>query len=161
MLRRTLLVAAAVLPLVLVACGSRAAGYGVILWGEPNGTPQTGAVVAIVRDTLINNSVLISAPGEKTPREYLAGRIRPFKTRSLAADFARTYAANVADWAIVTKTDDPPLPMRDAPKAEGKVVYKLAAKQLVKVVSRSDVQVTVNPYTDYWYEVVTEDGYTG
>ena len=161
MLRRSLLVAAAVLPLVLVACGSRAVGYGVILWGESKGAPQTGAVVAIVRDTLINDAVLIAAPGERAPREYLAGRMRTFKTRALATAFAKTYAANATSWAIVTKTDDPPLPMRDTPKADGKVVYKLAAKQLVKVVSRSAAPVAINPYTDYWYELVTEDGYTG
>ena len=162
MLRRTLAAALVVLPcLVIAACGSRATGYGVVLWGEPDASPRTGDVVAIVRDAVINSSVLISVPGEKTPREYLLGRLRTFKSRAAAASFGKTFAPSVESWAIVTKLDDPPLPIRDSASADGKVVYKLAAKQLVKIVSRSAAPVTVKPYTDYWYEVVTEDGYGG
>ncbi len=147
--------------LILASCGSRPAGYGVILWGETNGSPRTGDVVAIVRSTVIDSSVLIGVAGEKTPREYLVGRLRSFGNRSDAVAFANTYATSVGDWAIVTKQDDPPLPIRATPAPDGKVVYRLASGQLIKIVSRSGAPVTVDPYTDYWYEVVTEDGYTG
>ena len=41
------------------------------------------------------------------------------------------------------------------------MVYKLQSQQLLKVVSRSADQVTIKPYTDYWYEVATEDGFAG
>jgi hypothetical protein len=152
-----------VLPcLIMSACGSRAAGYAVVLWGQTDGSsPRTGDVVAIARTTAINSSVLISVTGEKAPREYLLGRLRSFKTEGEAAAFARAFGSSLESWAIVTKLDDPPLPIRDSPGQDGKVVYRLAAKQLVKIVSRSDAPVTVKPYTDYWYEVVTEDGYTG
>ena len=152
---------AALLPLLLAACGSRAKGYGVVLWGDLTNGPQTGAVVAIIRDTLINGSVLISLPGEKTPRDFAVGKLRQFKTRAEAAAFAAAFQPSLASWAIVTKTDDPPLPIRETASPDGKVVYKLAPKQLVKVVSRSASPVDVKPYTDYWYEVVTEDGYGG
>jgi hypothetical protein len=162
MLRRILAVAlAAFAMLFLSACGSRAAGYGVVLWGAASGGPTTGDVVAIVRDTPINDSVLVSLPGEKTPREFLLGRLRAFRSRSDALAFQRAFATNKETWAINTKTDDPPLPVRDSPAQDAKVVYKLASKQLVKIISRSEAQVTVSPYTDWWFEVVTEDGYSG
>jgi hypothetical protein len=162
MLRRILVSAFIAVPfLLLVSCGSRAVGYGVVLWGEKSGTPQTGAVVAVVQTPTASAPLLISVPGERTPREYPAGRIRMFKSRRDASTFASTYGANLMSWAVVIKEDSPPLPVRDTPTPEGKVVYRLQYRQLVKVVSRSAEKMTVKPYSDYWYELATEDGYTG
>ena len=62
---------------------------------------------------------------------------RMFKTRSEAKTFAASYAPNLTQWAVVVKEDSPPLPIRSTPTPDGKVVYKLQYKQLVKVVSRS------------------------
>jgi hypothetical protein len=162
MLRRTLAAAIAAVPLVfLIACGSRAVGYGVVLWGETTGMPRTGAVVAVVQTPTASTPLLISLPGERVPREYPAGRIRMFKARRDAAAFASSFTANLGAWAVVVKEDAPPLPVRDSPTPEGKVVYKLKYRQLVKVLSRSAEKMTVKPYSDYWYELATEDGYTG
>ena len=160
---RGMAAALVVLPcLIISACGSHAAGYAVVLWGQPDGSaPRTGDVVAVARATAINSSVLISVTGEKAPREYLEGRLRSFKTQGAAAAFAKTYSASLGSWAIVTKLDQPPLPVRDSASPDGRVVYKLAARQLVKIIGRTDAPVTIKPYTDYWYELVTEDGYTG
>jgi hypothetical protein len=162
MLRRILAaVCTALCALVLASCGARAVGYGVVLWGERTGAPQTGAVVAIVQESTVGAALLIAVPGERKPREYPIGRIRIFHGKSEAKVFAAAYAPNLGSWAVVMKDDAPPLPVRDAPNQDGKVVYKLQYKQLVKVVSRSDDKVTVKPYSDYWYEVTTEDGFTG
>ena len=162
MLRRTLTAGlAALFGFILTSCGARAVGYGVVLWGEKTGSPQTGAVVAIVQESTVGSSLLIAVPGERKPREYPLGRIRIFLRKPEAATFAASYAPNRGSWAVVMKEDTPPLPVRDAPTQDGKVVYKLQYRQLVKVVSRSTEKVTVKPYTDYWYEVATEDGFAG
>jgi hypothetical protein len=162
MLRRILAAGlAALCGLLLTACGARAVGYGVVLWGEKIGSPQTGAVVAIVQQPTIGSSLLIAVPGERKPREYPTGRIRIFRRKPEAVTFAATYTPNRGSWAIVMKEDTPPLPVRDAPTQDGKVVYKLQYRQLVKVVSRSTEKVSVKPYADYWYEVATEDGFEG
>jgi hypothetical protein len=162
MLRRTLTAACAVLgSLLLAACGARAVGYGVVLWGEAAGSPKTGAVVVITQDSSVGSFLLIVAPGETKPREYPKGRIRMFRGRKDASVYAAAYAPNQSAWAVVTKDDAPPLPVRDAPGQDGKVVYRLQYRQLVKVVSRSAEKVTVKPYSDYWYEIATEDGFTG
>jgi hypothetical protein len=152
---------AALCGLVLTSCGARAVGYGVILWGEKTGSPQTGAVVAIVQESVVGSSLLIAVPGEKKPREYPMGRIRIFRKKSEAVTYAAAYASNLGSWAVVMKEDTPPLPVRDAPTQDGKVIYKLQYRQLVKVVSRSTERVSVKPYTDFWYEVATEDGFAG
>ncbi len=162
MLRRTLLAALILLPAcLLVSCGGRAVGYGVVLWGEKEGAPQTGAVVAIRQESSVGSPYLIAVAGERTPREYPMGRIRFFKKRGEAAAFAASYAPRVSAWAVVMKEDLPPLPMRDAPSQDAKVLYKLHYQQLVKIISRSAEKASVKPYSDYWYELATEDGYTG
>ena len=146
---------------LLCSCGTRPVGFGVVLWGEVSGAPQTGAVVAIVQESPVNSSYLISLPGEKEPREYSMGRIRLFRKKADADGFASVYSATAGSWAVVTKQDPPPLPIRDSASQDGKGVYKLQKNQLVKVVSRSAEKTVVKPYTDFWYEVVTEDGYGG
>jgi hypothetical protein len=161
MLRRTLPAALlSIAVIVLASCGGGGVGYGVVLWGEVNGSPQTGAVVRITREP-IDSTYLIAVPGQKKPREYPVGRIRLFKRRAEAAEFAKTYAPTLAQWAVVMKQDPPPLPIRETPDPEGRVVYKLKWQQVVKVVSRSAEKATINPYSDYWYEVATEDGSAG
>ena len=142
----------------LCSCGGRGVGYGVVLWGDAGGSPPTGGLVRVVQESPINSTYLIAVAGERKPREYPMGRIRTFKRRAEALAFATTYTANVTSWAVVMKQDPPPLPIRDTPDPDGKVVYKLKAQQLVKVVSRSANPTTIKPYTDYWYEVATEDG---
>jgi hypothetical protein len=145
----------------LCSCGGRGVGYGVVLWGDAGGSPPTGALVRVVQESPINSSYLIAVAGERKPREYPMGRVRIFKRRGDALAFATTYTANVTSWAVVMKQDPPPLPIRDTPDPDGKVVYKLKAQQLVKIVSRSANPTTIKPYTDYWYEVATEDGFAG
>ncbi len=152
---------AALLALLLASCGVRAVGYGVVLWGMSSGGPATGAVVPVIRESPVNSSYLISVQGQKQLSEIPMGRLRFFKRRAEADTYARDYAAYLPSWALVMKLDGAPLPIRDSASQDGKLVYRLQPKQLVKVISRSSAQVTVPPYTDYWYEVATEDGTSG
>ena len=162
MLPRTLAAGCVLLcGLLLASCGARAVGYGVVLWGEMTGLPKTGDVVAIVQESSIGSSFLIAVPGEKKPREYPMGRIRMFRKKSEAEAFAAVYAPNLGSWAVVVKEDTPPLPVREGPTQDAKVIYRLQFRQLVKVVGRSSEKAAVKPYTDYWYEIATEDGFTG
>ena len=162
MLRRACTLGFALLAVSLLAsCGARAAGYGVVLWGETSGALTAGSVIPVIRDAPINSSYLVLAPGESKPREFPMGRIRVFKRKSEADDFSRTFAPFVQSWAVSMKQDPPPLPIRDQAKQEGRVIYKLKPAQIVKVVGRSAAPETIQQYADYWYEVITEDGYSG
>jgi hypothetical protein len=162
MLRRTIAGALVLFPLlVLSSCGARAIGYGVILWGDPVAAPHAADVVAVLSESSANATCIISVPGDRAPREYPLGRVRVFGKKGEAAAFAASYKPQVGNWAVVMKEDTPPLPVRETADPDAKVVYKLQYKQLVKIVSRSAAQVAIKPYTDYWYEVVTEDGYGG
>ncbi len=98
MLHRTLAGALLVLATTLLAaCGARAVGYGVVLWGDPNGSPQTGTVVPIVREAPIDSAYLLKVPGEQSPREFPMGRVRLFRKKTDADAFAHAYADNLAN----------------------------------------------------------------
>ena len=163
MTRRALIGILFVVPAILLlsSCGIRAAGYGVVLWGEQGGPLSTGSIVLVVRESPINASYLVSVTGEKKPREFPMGRMRFFRKKAEAFDFAKSFTAYRETWAFSQKQDPPPLPIRDQAKSEAKVIYKLKPGQLLKVVSRSAAKETIKPYSDYWYEVATEDGYGG
>jgi len=147
--------------LALASCGVRAAGYGVVLWGETDTALKTGLVVPLIGGGTINSSYLVMVPGEKKPREFPMGRIRFFRSRKEASQFAQAFAPYAQSWAVSMKQDPPPLPIRDQAAQDGRVIYKLKPGQLVKVVGKSAQPDTIQQYTDSWYEVVTEDGFSG
>jgi hypothetical protein len=161
-MRRLLLPAAlAALVLSLLACGPRPVSYGVMLWGEQKGPAASGAVVGILKVSEADNTAIIAVPGERKPREYPMGRIRAFPRKADAAAFSHSYGALLATWAFCQKQDPPPLPIRTNPRQDGQVTYRLKPGQLIKVTGRSAAKEAIRPYEDYWYEVVTEDGYAG
>lgn len=147
--------------LALASCGVRAAGYGVVVWGETGTGLQTGIIVPVIREATIGSSFLLLVPGEKKPREFPAGRVRFFKARSDAARFLQSFSPYLQSWAVSMKQDPPPLPIRDQASQDGRVIYKLKPGQLVKVVGKSAAPETIQQYSDYWYEVVTDDGFSG
>lgn len=150
----------------LGSCGPRVAGYGVILWGavgpdDPSGIPVTGSVVPVIRLSEISGTYLLAVPGNTTGVDMAAGRVRLFRKKSEAAAFAASFAQDASTWGFSRKQDPPPLPIREEAKQDAKTVYKLKPGQMVKVVGKSAEMQTIKPYSDYWYEVVTEDGFGG
>jgi hypothetical protein len=160
--RAALAIATLALPLlVLSSCGPRAIAWGLVLWGDSTGPFATGAVVAITRDSQISDTYLVAVKGERQTREFAKGRVRKFAHRAEATAAAENLRQWLTTWAFSRKEDAPPLPVREEANANAKTVYRLRYHQLLKVVGRSADPVEVKPYTDYWYAVVTEDGYTG
>jgi hypothetical protein len=158
---RAALLALGITVLALASCGVRPAGYGVVLWGETGSGLRTGIIVPVIREATIGSSYLLLVPGEKKPREFPSGRVRFFRGKSDADHFLQSFSPNVQSWAVSMKQDPPPLPIRDQASQDGRVIYKLKPGQLVKVVGKSAAPETVQQYSDYWYEVVTDDGYSG
>lgn len=146
---------------VLSSCGPRIVGHAVVLWGQSDGLPATGSIVGVIEMRELDNTCLLSVPGEKTPIEFPAGRVRVFAKRSEAEAYSKSAAPFLTTWAFSRKLDPPPLPMRESPKASADTVYKLRQGQVVKVIGRTDNKESIKPYEDYWYELVTEDAYTG
>jgi len=145
----------------LCSCGPRAVAWGVLLWGDLTGPFATGSVVAITRDSQISDTYLVAVKGERQAREFLKGSVRRFARRAEAAAAAEALKPWATTWGFSRKEDAPPLPIRETADQNARTVYRLRYGQLVKVTGRSAEKVEIKPYTDYWYEVATEDGYGG
>jgi hypothetical protein len=145
---------------VLASC-QRDIGYAVILWGEPTGPAATGAMVRVLQHSQIDGTYIVMAEGERSARELSEGRVRYFEKKTDAESFVKALQPWLTTWAFSAKEDPPPLPIRESASSEAKIVYRLKTGQLLKVLSRGEKKQQVSPYEDYWYEVATEDGFSG
>ena len=152
-----------ILPLLLgaaLALGScaRTIGYGLVLWGGQDGPVATGQILRIRQESQIQGTYVFRLPGSKELAELPTWRIRLFAGRDEALQGAEEYAP-FADVYAYSQRDG--LPIRAEADPEARRVYKLAEGQLVKVLSRGDQPVKIGNYEDYWYLVLTEDGFQG
>jgi len=147
--------------LALGSCGRRAIAWGVLLWGDHAGPFATGTVVAITRESQLADTYLVTVKGEREAREFTRGRVRKFERRAEALAEAERVRPWLTTWAFSRKEEAPPLPIRETADPSARTMYRLRFGQLVKVIGRSAERVEVKPYSDYWYEVATEDGYAG
>jgi hypothetical protein len=152
------------LPLLLIgtalifnAC-ARNIGYGLVLWAGEESPVQTGEILPIQQESQIQSTYLIRLPGTKEFAEVPTWRVRLFADREEALQGAEEYAP-YQDMYAYSQRDG--LPIREEANQEARRVYRLAEGQLVKVLSRGEQRVTIGSYEDYWYLVLTEDGYQG
>lgn len=154
-----LLLAALLLSVLLFpsAC-SRTIGYGLVLWAGEDSPVQTGEILPVQQESQIQETYLIRLPGSRELAEIPAWRMRLFPDKEEAIRGAEEYAPYQALFAYSRRDG---LPLREEADQEARRVYKLAEGQLVKILSRGEQKVAVGAYEDYWYLVLTEDGYQG
>jgi hypothetical protein len=143
--------------LVLSSC-ARNIGYGLVLWAGEESSVQTGEILPVQQESQVQGTYLIRLPGTKELTELPTWRMRLFDSKEEAIQGAEEYAFYQDTYAYSQRDG---LPLRVEPDQEARRVYKLAEGQLVKVLSRGEQKVTIGSYEDYWYHVLTEDGYQG
>ncbi len=153
-----LLALPAALSFLLSACAPRLLGYGVVLWAPKEGGFQTGQTVRVAKESQLQGVYYLQAEGAKGLREISAARVRLFKERGEADAWGKEYADRVNQFAYAVKNS---LPVREKPDPEARKIYLLREGQLVKVVGRESRPQRVGAYENYWYEVLTDDGYIG
>jgi hypothetical protein len=152
------------LPLLLLgaalALGSctRNIGYGLVLWAGEESPVQTGEILPVQQESQVQSTYLIRLPGTKELAEIPTWRMRLFTSKEEALKGAAEYAPYQNMYAYSERDG---LPLREEADQEARRVYKLAEGQLVKVLSRVEQKVKVGSYEDYWYLVLTDDGYQG
>ena len=134
-----------------------------VLWGRNGAALQTGIIVPVDQGTPITPPILLLVPGESRSRASSPWARSGSSSAKVGCGPAssQSFAPFVQSWAVSMKQDPPPLPIRDQASQDGRVIYKLKPGQLVKVVGRSAAPETIQQYSDYWYEVVTDDGFSG
>ncbi|UCF99879.1 MAG: SH3 domain-containing protein [Spirochaetaceae bacterium] len=143
--------------LILGSC-ARTIGYGLVLWAGEESPVRTGEILAVRQESQIQQTYLVRLPGTKELAEIPIWRMRLFSNKEDAIRGAEEYAPFQEMYAYSQREG---LPLREKADQEARRVYKLDEGQLVKVLSREEQQVTVGSYEDYWYLVLTEDGYEG
>jgi len=143
--------------LALSSCAKRI-GYGLVVWGEEDGAVRTGQILPIQQESKIQNTYLIRFEGTRELAEVPTWRIRLFPDREGAVKGAEEYAPYLNMYAYSQRDG---LPIREEADQEARRVYKLAEGQLVKVLARGEDKVQISSLEDFWYLVLTEDGFQG
>jgi hypothetical protein len=145
------------LGLVAGSCG-REQGFGVVLWAPQGGPLANGDQVSVVRLSEEAGKATVRAKAVKGVVELESWRLRLASSRDQARAEAEAYAPFVSTYAYALRDG---LPLREEPEQEARRVYKLREGQVVKVLVRGGEQVQIASYQDYWYRVLTDDGYEG
>ena len=147
----------AVLALALLAgCGSREAGYGVILWPDSEAL-EAGQIVPITEISTVRTSYMIRLADESA-HQIPQWRVQFFESRSQAAEFAQSYE-QVAD--LYARTERRALPVREQLDRSSRTIYRLRLGEETKVIERSAEPHDESGLVAHWYRVLTEDGTSG
>jgi hypothetical protein len=144
--------------LLVFACGGRPQGHGVLLWSPQEDLVETGSMVPVYEESTINNTYTIGIPDSKERMEIDAWRLRYFRKKREASEYASTYQKYKNQIAIVAKDG---LPIRKEPSSDSPRVYKLREKQKIKILDRQESLSNEGGIEDYWYRVLTGDGAQG
>ncbi len=156
MLFRSLLILSALI--VVVSCGPGRIGYGVLYWENEEIEYETADIIALMKESKIRKVYLIYDKDGKTKREIPVWSVRFFPDRADAEDFMHAYRNWKHFYAYSEKRG---LPVREEPKQESRTIYKLKENQVVKVVGRNAQISKEGVYENYWYQILTPDGYFG
>ncbi len=147
----------AVLALALLAgCGSREAGYGVILWPDSEAL-EAGQIVPITEISTTRSSYIFRLPDESA-YQLPQWRVKFFESRSQAAEFARSYE-ETAD--LYVRSERRALPVREQLDRSSRIIYRLRFGEETKVIERSAEPHDESGLVAHWYRVLTEDGTSG
>ncbi len=156
MLFRSLLMLTALI--FVVSCGSGRIGYGVLYWENEEVEYETADIIALMKESKIRKVYLIYDTDGKTKREIPVWSVRFFPDRAGAEDFMHAYRNWKRFYAYSEKRG---LPVREDPKQESRTIYKLKENQVVKVVGRNAQISKEGVYENYWYQILTHDGFLG
>jgi len=145
------------LALLAVSC-DREQGFGVVLWAPLEGPLANGDQVSVVRLSEESGLATVRAKQLKGAVELESWRLRLAASRDQARTEAEAYAPYLATFAYALRDG---LPLREEPEQEARRVYKLREGQVLKVLARGEQRVLIGSYQDYWYRVLTDDGYEG
>lgn len=146
------------LAILISSCRAKPKVYGLLLWADPETHFFTGQILQIAQESKIGNSYLVRLGGSRDLGEIPSWRIKVYPGLKEAEAAAEAYAPNLWEYAYAERDG---LPLREEPHQEARKIYKLRTGQLVKVLAREEQRVKIYNYEDYWYLVLTEDGYQG
>ena len=156
MLRKAL--GTTLLLLLVISCGSRPVGYGVVYWAPVESVFATGEVVPILKESQISDSFTILDKVNKAEEVFPRWRILSFQQETEAVEFSGSYEPWRETYAYSERRN---LPVREENHQKAQTLAKLQENQVVKVLGRDSEKSQEGEYENYWYQVLTEEGTRG
>jgi len=144
--------------LLFNSCGPRKIGHGVLLWSEEESRLATGTYLWILSESRIRDTYTVMTPEDKVEIEVPKWRIRFFDKEQEALDYQTGYEPFISYFGVCERAGHA---MRAEMTASAERVYKLRENQEVKILRRSEEKEVIGSWEEYWFQVLTEDGYTG
>ncbi|AFG37876.1 SH3 domain-containing protein [Spirochaeta africana] len=142
------------LVLLLASCGTETSA--VVLWSPDTDMMANGSVVTVVSEG--SDSAIIRLPEDGSNHTVDLWRIAIFPSAAEAANYAEKYEA-VAETTAVSQRNA--LPVRQEPRSNSSIVYRLREGETIKVIGHTDTPVIEGNLEDFWYEVLTDSGVHG
>ena len=136
-------------------------GYSVVLWGDESNGLEDGDIVKVIVKSNITHSYIIELPDGQGNKEIPIWQVSEPEGKKSALRMAAAYADFANKYAEV-KLDG--LPIRAEPVNTAKQVYRLRAKEIIRVLYKGKGAAVSNgkgTIEGEWYRVLTADGTQG
>jgi hypothetical protein len=139
-----------------VSCSSYR-GYGVLVWKNESLPFPVGELLNISSIFSVDNYYEVDYKG--TIVQVPMWQVQFFEK----LDDAKKYEAEFQPFAnLYVYTLKPEgLPIRNSAQSNATVIYKLKTGKVAKVIGRDTERTQIDKFNDYWYWVLTEEGYRG
>jgi hypothetical protein len=156
--RRSLLIAAGIIFLVLIfnSCSSYR-GYGVLVWKNENLPFSVGEFLNITSIFSVDNYYEVDYNG--TLVQVPMWQVQFFENGDEARLFYNEFKQYVNMYVFTLKYDG--LPIRSTSSSTANIVNKLKNGKVAKVIGMGKERVKIDNFNDYWYWVLTEEGFRG
>ncbi len=146
------------LSLSLSSCGFGNIGYGVVLWTDPQSNYRTGEIINIISKSDSQKTYVVKIKDGESKVEIPYGRVAFYDN----IEDAEAYIDEYSEWiGFYAYSDKNALPVREGNDPESTIIYKLRFEQVVKILERDEEQTKIGSYENYWYKILTEDGFSG
>jgi len=133
-------------------------GYAVLLWSPDEIHFPSGSVMSIKSESKIKKRYTLQKKSYPTPLIIPTWKAAFFKSKKKANVFSKHYQKFAP---ITAKATHIGLPIRKKMDNLSPIVYRLGDGEIIKVLNRSEKEVNLSGFKDYWYYVLTIDGTKG
>jgi hypothetical protein len=142
---------------VFSAC-TRYRGYGVLVWKNESLPFQVGELVNIASIFNVDDYYEADSKGTLVQIKPM-WNVQYFDSIDDAKKFQTTFLPFANLYVFTQKPEG--LPIRNEPQSTASVIFKLKTGIVAKVIGRDKERTRIDQFNDYWYWILTKEGYRG
>lgn len=147
--------------LILISCGP--VNRGLLLWSHDEPALPSGSLVNIFGESQLRGTYEIryeDSGGNRQTAEIESWRLR-FAQNATELNSLQEQYAPFAPWFGIAEIQALPVRESMSTSSASAIIYRLADREMVKILSQSESEIEVGGLQDYWFEILTEDGTRG